>query len=96
MFDPLTLFVVFLIGVWLATKLVTGGEAWIALIAAAAVFAFVLPSAGYMIAQDATMALLVLALAVGCAQWLFKATILESAAVVAVTWLAVSLLVGGF
>jgi len=94
--DPLTLFVVFLAAAWLATKFVTGGEGWVALIIAAAVFALVLPNLWYLVVGDATLGLLVVALAVLAAQWLFKTSILESTAVIAATWLAASLLVGGF
>jgi len=95
-YDPLLLFVVFLVAVWLAAKLVLGGDGWAAMVVLAIVFAFLLPGMGYLMAVDAWAGLAALVVAVGAAQWLFKATLAESIGVVAVAWLVGSLLAWGF
>lgn len=95
-YDPLMLFAVFVIAVWIAAKLVLGGDGWAAIIILAVIFALLMPGLGYMLNQDIWTGLAVLVVAVGAAQWLFKASIVESIGVVAVAWLAGSFLVWGF
>ncbi len=96
LYDPFLLFIVFLVAAWEAAKLVLGGNGWTAVVVLAVIFAFLLPSMGYLMAVDVWAGLAVLVVVVGAAQWLFKATVAESIGVVAVAWLVGSLLVWGF
>jgi len=95
-YDPLMMFAIFLVAVWLAAKFVAGGDGLLSIIAIAGLFAFILPATGYLVAQDIWGGLALLVVAVVAAQWAFKTTLAESAGVVAVAWLVGAFLTWGF